>query len=78
MRFALAQDPVDYQITVHYNNYIAHFGNMFKDHMDYVSVYAEKHEELVAKEFPVMYGLLQHYGYAKLNEWVKEFIMVAA
>jgi len=64
MRFALADEPVDYQITVHYNNYIAHYGAYFLDHLEYVNTYMAR--ESVCKQFPLMHGFIITYGYDKL------------
>lgn len=68
MHFALANEPVDYQLTVHYNNYIAHYNrDSFLAHLEYVNKYIKG--TIAPKEFPLMYGLIMTYGYNKIMQF---------
>lgn len=68
-KFALIKQPLDYQLTIHYNNYMSDFS---KDY-EYMASYMD--DEVVQKECPVMYNLICHYGSDKIKTWLNTFII---
>lgn len=71
--FKLSLQPVDYQLTVHYNNYREHYGQgAFETHLGLL----KKNPEILSlqREYALMYGLIGHYGYHKVMSFINEVI----
>lgn len=72
MNFALLAEPIDYQLTVHYNNY----GGVFTEDFNYVI--GMMNVEHVQKHKCVMYNLINYYGVEKIQFWIETFILKVA
>lgn len=67
--FALSNEPIDYQLTVHYNNYESHHGKgSFMIHLETALV--------LSNTYPLMTGLIDAYGEATINKFLSEVIKV--
>lgn len=62
--FALSQDPIDYQLTVHFNNYEEMYG---------VGSFAQA---IDTSNAPHITNLIIHYGYTRILEFLDECVQV--
>ena len=75
--FKLSQEPIDYQLTVHFHNYEnAYSKDSFVARFNYV----QKHlaSDFVQKEQAAMYNFIQTYGSDKIREFIKTFSLEVA
>lgn len=73
-RFPLDRSPMDYQLTIHYNNYASHYGSgAFEKHLRLVYNNLSC-SPWVCKEYAAMYNFIIHYGFNKINNFLAEVI----
>ena len=74
-RFALSNEPMDAQLTVHFHNYESFYGTgSFIARLNYMAKYIES--DFVQKEQATMYNFIQTYGEEKIRSFLNEFGLV--
>lgn len=69
--FALALEPVDYQLTVHYTNYEeAFYKGAFVQHLKIINALGS------LKDYSAMSNFVRHYGTEKLQLFLTEVIQL--
>ena len=71
--FKLSQEPCDYQLTVHFQNF-KQSSMSFVDCYNYVKAYINS--DFVCKEQAAMYNMIQHYGSAKIESFITEVLQL--
>ena len=71
----LTDDPIDYQLTVHRNNY-NYFNGDGSFERDYKLLHIHQHKQHYQKQYAIIYGLTAHYGSDKINSFIDECILM--
>jgi hypothetical protein len=72
--FALTDEPVDYQLTVHYNNY-NEFSDFIKDYESVVRYYLAYKEMPLVRKYGAMVNFVTVYGVGAIDNFLTEFKM---